>query len=397
MNTGKLFLSRLFRLFFLILIIITLTYLSINITSCDYKRRVIKIGNQAALSGEYESFGEDQLVSIRLASEKLSPVRIGGFDYEIEVITKDDEGNPEKAFLTAQEMINEEVAGVIGSTFNGTTEASISVYEEYGIPMISPSAQKTELSDLGNNFFRLVINSAQKIENIAIFIKNKINPQRLILINNREEYSIELVDYLKKVLSDYGVDTPEPMSVKIGEEDITDIVEYLLMEGPDAIFFCGNYSELASIMTEAVEIGLESIFITETLGMDDNIFVFTEAQYLEGLIAIIPEPPSLARYSQDPKAVNFWYDFNDYLSDTDDLDVSIDSPGEYAPYCYDSVFVIIEAMERSNSILPKDYIDELQNTSYDGVAGHIEFDSNGDRVEPMSTGFIVKDGSWVRY
>ena len=294
-------------------------------------------------------------------------------------------------------MINEEVAGVIGSTFNGTTEASISVYEEYGIPMISPSAQKTELSDLGNNFFRLVINSAQKIENIAIFIKNKINPQRLILINNREEYSIELVDYLKKVLSDYGVDTPEPMSVKIGEEDITDIVEYLLMEGPDAIFFCGNYSELASIMTEAVEIGLESIFITETLGMDDNIFVFTEAQYLEGLIAIIPEPPSLARYSQDPKAVNFWYDFNDYLSETDDLDVSIDSPGEYAPYCYDSVFVIIEAMERSNSILPKDYIDELQNTSYDGVVGHIEFDSTGDRVEPMSTSFIAKDGSWVRY
>jgi branched-chain amino acid transport system substrate-binding protein len=397
MDIKKLFLSPPFRLFFLFLIIVPLICLSINLTSCDYRIRVIKIGNQAVLSGEYKSFGEDQLVSVRLAADKLSPVRIGGFDYEIEIITKDDEGNPEKAFLAAQEMINEEAAGVIGSTFNGTTEASIPVYDEYGIPLISSSAQKTGLSDLGDDFFRLVINSAQKIENIAGFIKREIDPRKLILINNREEYSIELVDYLKEVLLDYEIKTPEPMSIKIDEEDITDIAEYLLMEGPDAIFFCGNYSELASVMTEAREIGLESIFITETMGMDDNIFVLADAQYLEGLIAIIPEPPSLARYSQDPKAVSFWYDFNDYLSEADDLDVSIDGPGQYAPYCYDSVFVIIEAMKRSNSTLPKDYIDELRNTSYDGVVGHIEFDSKGDRVEPMSTSFTVKDGAWVRY
>jgi branched-chain amino acid transport system substrate-binding protein len=397
MNIKRLFLGLFFRLFFLILITALFIYLSINLTSCDHKRRVIKIGNQTVMSGEYKSFGEDQLVSIMLAASKLSPVRIGGFDYEIEIITKDDEGNPEEAFLTAQEMVEEEVAGVIGSTFNGTTEVSIPVYEEYGIPVISPSAQKTELSEMGNNFFRLVINSKQKIENIASFIESKIDPKKLMLINNREEYSIELIDYLKEVLIDYGIETPEPISVKIGEEDIKDIAEYLLMEGSDTVFFCGDYSELATIMAAAGEVGLESRFITETLGMDDDIFVLTDPKYLEGLIAVIPEPPSLAKYSQDPKAVTFWYDFNDYLNEIDDLDISIDSPGQYAPYCYDSVFVLIEAMKKSNSILPKDYIDELQDTSYDGVVGHIEFDSNGDMVDPMSTVFVVKDGAWVRY
>jgi branched-chain amino acid transport system substrate-binding protein len=397
MNIKRLFLSLFFRLFFLILITALFICLSINLTSCDHKRRVIKIGNQTVMSGEYKSFGEDQLVSIMLAASKLSPVRIGGFDYEIEIITKDDEGNPEEAFLTAQEMVEEEVAGVIGSTFNGTTEVSIPVYEEYGIPVISPSAQKTELSEMGNNFFRLVINSKQKIENIASFIESKIDPKKLMLINNREEYSIELIDYLKEVLIDYGIETPEPISVKIGEEDIKDIAEYLLMEGSDTVFFCGDYSELATIMAAAGEVGLESRFITETLGMDDDIFVLTDPKYLEGLIAVIPEPPSLAKYSQDPKAVTFWYDFNDYLNEIDDLDISIDSPGQYAPYCYDSVFVLIEAMKKSNSILPKDYIDELQDTSYDGVVGHIEFDSNGDMVDPMSTVFVVKDGAWVRY
>jgi len=397
MNLRRVFFNRAFRLFLLVLIIFTLIYLSVNLGACEPGKRVIKIGNQAVLSGEYRSFGEEQLVSVELAASKLSPVRIGGFDYEIEVVTKDDEGNPEIAFLVAQEMASEEVAAVIGSTFDGTTKVSIHVYEEYGIPVISPYAQKTEISKMGNIFFRMVMNNEQKIENIADFIKNKINPQKLILINNREEYSIELVDYLREVLSNYGIETQKPMSIKMSEEDVTVIAENLLIEGPDTIFFCARYNELVSLMTKAREIGLGSRFITETLGMNDKIFVLADAQYVEGLIAIIPEPPSLARYSQDPKAVNFWRDFNNYLSQMDDSDISIDGPGLYAPYCYDSVFIIIEAMKRSNSISPKDYIDELKTTSYDGLVGHIEFDSNGDRVNPLSTVFIVKDGAWTRY
>ena len=397
MNLKRVFLNRAFKLFLLVLIIFTLIYLSVNLGACEPRKRVIKIGNQAVLSGEYRSFGEDQLVSIKLAASKLSPVRIGGFDYEIEVVTKDDEGNPEKAFLVAQEMIDEGVAGVIGSTFDGTTKVSVPVYEEYGIPVISPYAQKTEISKMGNIFFRMVMNNEQKIENIADFIANKINPQKLMLINNQEEYSIGLVDYLREVLSDYGIETAGPISIKISEEDVAVIAENLLIEGPDTIFFCGSYNELASLMTKAREIGLGSRFITEKLGMDDKIFDLADAQYLEGLIAIIPEPPSLAMYSQDPTAINFWRDFNNYLSQMDDSDISIDGPGDYAPYCYDSVFVIIEAMKRSNSISTKDYIDELKTTSYDGLVGHIEFDSNGDRVNPLSTVFIVKDGAWIRY
>jgi len=174
-------------------------------------------------------------------------------------------------------------------------------------------------------------------------------------------------------------------------------VDNLLIEGPDTIFFCGNYGKLATVIKKSREAGLQSRFITETLGMDDNIFVLTDVQNLEGLVAVIPDPPSLAKYSQDPKAVGFWHDFNNYLAQMDEDDIGIDGPGVYSPYCYDSVFVIIEAIKRANSILPGDFIDELRGLSIDGVVGHIEFDSNGERLEPESTVFVVKDGAWVRY
>lgn len=378
-------------------IILTLVFLSTGLGGCESKERVIKIGNQCVLSGEYKSFGEEQTLSIELAVSKLSPVRIGGFDYDIEIVTGDDEGNPEKAFLVAREMVDAGVSAVIGSTFDGTTESSLPVYDGYEIPLISPFAQKAEVSGAGNIFFRMIINNKQKIENIAKFINDEIKPQKLILINNREEYSINLVDYLKEVLSDYGIETGDPMSVEVSEEDVSVIVDNLFIEGPDTIFFCGTYDELASIMAKSREAGLQSRFITETLGMDDNIFVLTEAQNLEGLIAVIPEPPQLARYSQDSKAVSFWHDFNNYLTQVDDRDISIEGPGQYAPYCYDSVFIIIEAMKIANSVLPNDYVDELKAISYDGITGTIGFDSNGYRLDPVSTVFIVKNGAWVRY
>ena len=59
--------------------------------------------------------------------------------------------------------------------------------------------------------------------------------------------------------------------------------------------------------------------------------------------------------------------------------------------------MLTEAMKEANSVFPEEYIDELKNISFDGVTGHIEFDSNGDRLDPLSTVFVIRDGMWVRY
>src|SRR4030042_3034783 len=261
MNFKELFFIKAAKCFSLVSIIIILVFFSIYTGSCDSKQRVIKIGSQCVLSGEYESFGEEQMLSVELAASKLSPVRIGGFDYDIEIVTGDDEGNPEKAFLVAQELVDEGVAGVIGSTFDGTTIASLPVYDESDIPIISPSAQDPEISGAGDVFFRMVMNNEQKVENIADFIINEINPQKIILINNQEKYSIGLVDYLRKVLSDNGIETLQPMSIKINEEDSGIIAENLLIEGPDTIFYCATYNEVAALISGVKEMGLETNFI----------------------------------------------------------------------------------------------------------------------------------------
>jgi len=380
--------------FFILMVILFV----LNFSACETRERIIKIGNQAVLSGEYRSFGEDQLVSMKLAISKISPVSIGGFDYKVEMVTKDDEGNPEKAFLVAREMVDQGVVAVIGSTFDGTTKVSIPVYGEYNIPIITPFAQKPGISAGGNNFFRMIINNRQKTENIVDFIINEIDPQKLILIDNREEYSMDLIIYLNELLSERGVNVLGTPSFKVGENDLSGLAEDLLIDEPDYIFFAGRYNELALIIQEVRKLGLDSRFITETLGMSESIFDLADSTDLEGTIAVIPEPPSLAIYSEDQGAVDFWHDYNEILdSIKEETPLSIEGPGEYAPYAYDAVLLLIEAMQRSNSVIPVDFMEELRAVSFDGVSGNIQFDSNGDRVDPPSTIFIIKDGVWVRY
>ncbi|MBE3088799.1 MAG: branched-chain amino acid ABC transporter substrate-binding protein, partial [Actinobacteria bacterium] len=281
--------------------------------------------------------------------------------------------------------------------FNGTTKASIPVFAEFNIPIITPAAQGLDIALGYSNFFRVIMNSKQRVENIVNFLNDELKPKKLVIIDNSEEYSTNLVDSMVEIFNDKKIAYLKRYTIKHDLNEYKVLAENLLIDEPDYIFFAANYGELADLITEVRNIGLSSQFVTEQLGMDEGISLLTDKELLEGLVAVIPEPPSLAKYSEDKKAVDFWRKYQDFVSKMKDKSISKEGPGPYAPYCYDSLYLIIEAMKRSNSILPEDFMEELKKTSYDGIVGNIKFNSNGDRVDPPSTIFIMKNGDWVRY
>jgi branched-chain amino acid transport system substrate-binding protein len=335
---------------------------------------------------------------MNLAARELAPVSIGGFNYKISVVSKDDEGSAEKSYLVSQEMVQENVSGVIGSTFNATTKAALPNYQEFNIPMISTSASGSDISKAGSNFFRLIINNDQVVENAAAFIMSQYKPEKIVIINDSSEYSVNFTDLLEKTLtsiSSQKINVFKKYSVKPESEDYKLLAENMVIDDSDLIFYCGDYRILAKIVSSARETGVTSLFLTEKLGMDEGISQLADAKYLEGLMAIVPDPPSLAMFSEDPKAVEFWRKFKDFAPQLKGIQIT--EPGKFAPYAYDAFYLIIEAMKKANSPLPEDYIDALRNISYDGVTGHIEFDSNGNLKDPLSTIFVIKNGTWIRF
>ena len=65
----------------------------------------------------------------------------------------------------------------------------------------------------------------------------------------------------------------------------------------------------------------------------------------------------------------------------------------YAPYVYDAVSVMVDAMQRAKSSDPAKYLPELAKTSgYKGVTGTIAFDSKGDIKNGALTLYTYKSG-----
>jgi hypothetical protein len=65
----------------------------------------------------------------------------------------------------------------------------------------------------------------------------------------------------------------------------------------------------------------------------------------------------------------------------------------YAPYVYDAVTVMVDAMQRAKSSDPAKYLPELAKTSgYKGVTGTISFDSKGDIKNGALTLYTYKAG-----
>ena len=95
------------------------------------------------------------------------------------------------------------------------------------------------------------------------------------------------------------------------EDDLLVLAENILIDEPDYIFCAMDYGELALLVGQVKNTGIEPVFITEVMGMSENIFNVENDINLDGLMAIIPEPPSIAMYSSDQRAIDFWHSYND--------------------------------------------------------------------------------------
>jgi len=63
----------------------------------------------------------------------------------------------------------------------------------------------------------------------------------------------------------------------------------------------------------------------------------------------------------------------------------------YAPFAYDAVYLIIDAMKRANSVEPTKILSVMPQTNFEGLIGNIAFEDNGDLRDGIITIYDFKD------
>ena len=103
---------------------------------------VVRIGHVGPVSGPQAHYGRDNENGARMAVAELNAqgLSIGGKKVKFELVAEDDAADPKQGTAAAQKLCDAKVNGVVGHLNSGTTIPASKVYNQCGLPMISPSA-----------------------------------------------------------------------------------------------------------------------------------------------------------------------------------------------------------------------------------------------------------------
>jgi branched-chain amino acid transport system substrate-binding protein len=349
------------------------------------QEQVVKIGHVAPISGAIAHLGKDNENGARLAVEELNAkgISIGGKKIKFELLAEDDAADPKQGTAAAQKLVDAKVSGVVGHLNSGTTIPASKIYSDAGIPQVSPSATNTKYTRQGfKTAFRVVADDGHLGGALGRYAVKDLKGKSIAVIDDRTAYGQGVAEEFEKAVKAAG-------GHLVGHEFTTDkatdfmpILTTLKAKKPDIVFFGGMdavggpmLKQMKSLGISAKFMGGDGICTTELVklagdAMADGQVICAEAGGMDGAL----------KKGMDEFGVKYKKRFND--------DVNL-----YAPYVYDAVNLMVDAMQRAKSTDPSKYLVELSKTSgYKGVTGVIAFDEKGDLKNGALTLYTYKAG-----
>jgi branched-chain amino acid transport system substrate-binding protein len=345
---------------------------------------VIKIGHVGPTSGAIAHLGKDNENGAKMAIEELNAANltINGAPAKFELLAEDDAADPKQGTAAAQKLVDAKVAGVIGHLNSGTTIPASQIYNDAGIPQISPSATNPKYTRQGYaGVFRMVADDVHLGGTLGKYAVETLKAKNVAVIDDRTAYGQGVADEFEKGVAAAGGTVVGREFTNDKATDFNAILTTLKAKKPDVVFFGGMDAVAGPMLKQMKQLGIEAKFMggdgicSSELpklagdGMADDQVYCAEAGGVEG-----EEKVGMEKFRADFKTK-----FG--------AEVQV-----YAPYVYDAVKVMANAMVTANSSDPVKYLPALKATQYKGVTGNIAFDEKGDIKNGALTLMTYKGG-----
>ena len=353
-------------------------------TGLAMAQSVVTIAHVGPTSGAIAHLGKDNENGAIMAVEELNAagVTIGGKKVTLKLMTEDDGADPKQGTAVAQKLADAKVAGVIGHLNSGTTIPASRLYKDAGIPQISPSATNPKYTQQGfKSAFRVVAHDGQLGGTLGRYAVKDLKAKSIAIIDDRTAYGQGVADEFQKAVKAAGGKVVGREFTNDKATDFNAILTKLKASKPDVVFYGGMDAVAGPMMRQMKQLGINAKFmggdgicsgeLAKLAGdaMADNQVVCAEAGGITE--ALVP-------------AMNAW---KTRFKEKTGTEVQI-----YAPYVYDAIMVMAEAMQKAGSADPKKYLPEVAKINYKGVTGNIAFDAKGDMKEGTLTLYTYVGG-----
>ena len=348
---------------------------------------VVKIGHVGPTSGAISHLGKDNENGARMAIEDLNAkgVTIGGKKVKFELVAEDDAADPKQGTAAAQKLCDAKVNGVVGHLNSGTTIPASTIYNQCGIPHITPSATNPKLTQQGyKTTFRLLANDNALGAGLALHAANNLKLKKVAIIDDRTAYGQGVAEVFKRTALARGMQVVDEQFTNDKATDFMAILTAIKSKGPDAVFYGGMDPQAGPMLRQMDQLGLSNLkyFGGDGICTAKLAELSGGAKSMAGVVcaeggASLEKMPGgaawMARYeAKYPKQFQV-----------------------YSPYVYDAVHVLVDAMVRAGSADPKVYAAKLFDTNYQGVTTKVGFEADGELKNPAMTLYLYKDGKKV--
>jgi branched-chain amino acid transport system substrate-binding protein len=347
---------------------------------------VIKIGYTAPFTGSAAEFGTNGWRGVQMALEEINAkgVTVAGVTYKVEVIRYDSKCEPTEAVANMRKLaLEDKVVGVLGDHCSSCCRGIAPLATEYKIPSITIECAADNVTSPGQEYyFRMRPSMGLMAPLAAPKILKLTGAKRVGYLGVNDDYGRSFNKSFQDQFAKTGASTVAEIYFERGNTDFMAFLNQLKAAKPDIVLYVGTASEGAMILKQAQEIGI-------TPGIK---FIGSEEMGEMELVSLAGPEAVDGTY-----AVALWgavaSDFEKKVKD------KFNAPMHYAIiFGYDALKVMVDAIQRAQSLDTAAIKDALLKTDYQGLEGRIRFESfEGFRNQGRYTPSFIqwKDGKRV--
>jgi branched-chain amino acid transport system substrate-binding protein len=218
----------------------------------------IVIGYYGDLSGRTSNFGQSTKEGVLMAADEIN--KAGGINgRQVQILSEDDEGRPEKAATVVTKLIDQDrVVALIGEVASGNTLAAAPKAQAAKIPMISPSSTNPAVTQVGDYIFRVCFIDPFQGEVMAKFAANTLKAKKAaIMLDFNSPYSRGLTEFFEASFTKLGGQIVNKQSYTQGDRDYKGQLTAIRSATPDVIYVPGYYGEVGVIAKQTQQLGIK--------------------------------------------------------------------------------------------------------------------------------------------
>jgi branched-chain amino acid transport system substrate-binding protein len=343
--------------------------------------QIVKIGHVAPLTGGIAHLGKDSENGARLAMEEINAkgLKIGGQTVTLELDAQDDAGDPRTATQVAQTLVDDHVVAVVGHLTSGASIPASKIYSDAGIVQISPGATNPAYTLQGfRTTYRVIATDAQQGPALANYAAKTLKVKNVAIVDDSTAYGQGLANEFETTAKSLGLNVVSHDATNDHAVDFRAILTKIKGENPDAIMYGGMDATGGPFTKQAKQLGLRAKVLggdglcTEKLAdlagdASDNIVCSAGGVALEKMVGgEVFSAKYQKRFGMPVQIV--------------------------APFSYDAVYIIVDAMKRAESTDPAKILAVMPSTKYHGVIGETAFDLHGDLQHGVISMYDYKGG-----